>query len=76
MNGENQELLPNAEGASPRPVFGSDFDTRKVIHLSSEPSETSSLKEKELGKAENSAEGWWRLYYKDDNAARYVISKC
>jgi hypothetical protein len=76
MNGEGQEWLPCAEGTCPRPVFGSDVVAREAIDLSSEPSETRSLKEREPGKAENSDEGWWRSYYKDDNTARYVISKC
>jgi hypothetical protein len=32
------------------------------------------LKEKELGKAEISDEGWWGLFYKDADAAKYIIS--
>jgi hypothetical protein len=75
MNREDQKWLPPAEGTSPRPVFGSDVATRQVIHSSSEPSETSALKEKELGKAENYVEGSWKLFYKDANTAKYVISK-
>jgi hypothetical protein len=41
-----------------------------------EPSETIALKEKDLGKTETSDETSWRLFYKDANAAKYVIIKC
>jgi hypothetical protein len=76
MNQKDQKRLPPAEGTPPRPVFGSDVAARQGIHSSSKPSETRALKEKELGKAENSVEGSWRLFYEDGNAAKYVISKC
>jgi hypothetical protein len=75
MNREDQERLQHAEGASPRPVFGSDLTARQVIHSNSDPSETRLLKEKELGKAEISDEGCRRLFYKDANDAKYIISK-
>ncbi len=76
MNREDEEQLLRAGGAFPRPVFGSDVAARQVMHLSSELSETRVLKEKDPERAEISDEGWWRSYYKDANAAKYVIGDC
>jgi hypothetical protein len=75
MNREDQDQLSRTERTSPKPIFGSEVAARQVIHTSTEPSETRALKEKNLGKAENFDEGSWRLFYKDVNTAKYVISK-
>jgi hypothetical protein len=76
MNREDQKRLPHAKGTPPRPIFSSDVTARQVVHSSSEPPDTSALKEKDLGKARKSFEGSWTLFYKDANFAKYVIGKC
>jgi hypothetical protein len=75
MNRQDQERPQHAEGLPRIALFGSDLAAQQIIQSSSEPSETRVLKEKKFAKAEVSDEGWWRLYYKDANAAKYILSE-